>query len=444
MTVDTATPLATYSVAGTGPYPIDWPYTAGSINVLVPAGDQMQALASSAWSVTPEESAGKGNLYLTPAAAAACAGLAMTIVRETADEQGWKGVLGEREAGLEAQLDQLTMAVQDLRRALAGAIRLVGAIAPVVIPAGSTLIRTEDGFGAGPTTEEISGAEASATAAAAHRAAAEAAAAAALAAENSLLYDAGAWAAGVAYRPSAIVTYAGASYICNPGHGHTANTFAADLAAGHWREFAAKGAAGTGTGDMLAANALSEIAEAKRDLALAHLGLGTFGIALAKATDIIAAWNALLLGDMASFDRATEAEARAGLLNSVGMTPLTTAQAMATLPFTRAYQSSEQTITSGGLLTLAHGLGAVPKLITGRVKCLTAEAGYAVGDQVAVALPIGSSETGTRLNSVMADATNISIRLTSYATVFAVGHKTTGAAAFLTNSRWALIVEAFA
>lgn len=99
------------------------------------------------------------------------------------------------------------------------------------------------------------------------------------------------------------------------------------------------------------------------------------------------------------------------------------------------YVSSEQTITSAGLLTLAHGLGAKPSMVYYELKCTTAEYGYSVGDYVQ---PIDSGFTTPVVN-----ATNVIIRYSGNASVFVIGDKTTGANVNLTNGRWRLIVRAY-
>lgn len=67
-----------------------------------------------------------------------------------------------------------------------------------------------------------------------------------------------AWLTGTSYAKNDLVYQAGSAYICLVAH--TSGTFSTDLSAGRWELFAQKGAAGTGTGDMLAANNLSDVA----------------------------------------------------------------------------------------------------------------------------------------------------------------------------------------
>ena len=104
------------------------------------------------------------------------------------------------------------------------------------------------------------------------------------------------------------------------------------------------------------------------------------------------------------------------------------------------YVSTAQTITSAGLLTLAHGFGAAPSGLACRLRCQTAEHGWAVNDEMAAEL---SPSGAPKVNSIWADATNVYVRFSNTASCFNGGNKSTGSAAELTNANWRLIVRAW-
>lgn len=57
------------------------------------------------------------------------------------------------------------------------------------------------------------------------------------------------------------------------------------------------------------------------------------------------------------------------------------ATARATLGI-KEYVSADQTIVAGGLITLSHGLGVMPKIVTLEYVCTTATDGYSIGDVI--------------------------------------------------------------
>ncbi len=115
------------------------------------------------------------------------------------------------------------------------------------------------------------------------------------------------------------------------------------------------------------------------------------------------------------------------------------------LPNSR-YTSSGQTITSGGLLTLAHNLGAVPTKFSTWLICTTADAtnGYSLGDRIQVSTGYNSSSASEGLGfSIIPDSTNVAVRFGSFASTCLLGHnKSTGAIAALPNGSYQFYIQA--
>lgn len=111
--------------------------------------------------------------------------------------------------------------------------------------------------------------------------------------------------------------------------------------------------------------------------------------------------------------------------------------------FSKEYVSEEQVITAGGLLTLTHGLGVKPKLVTATLVCKTAEAGYSVNDEVCVPVgPIQTDTNNTRNLSVIKTATSLEVKIA--ASLFVVLSRTTGTVSGITAANWRLVVRAWA
>jgi hypothetical protein len=106
------------------------------------------------------------------------------------------------------------------------------------------------------------------------------------------------------------------------------------------------------------------------------------------------------------------------------------------------WQSAEQTITSGGTLTLAHTLGVVPRLINARLRCTLADADYDVDDVISISLVNNSTSGTSRVNGIRMTTTEIVIRFSDATNVFVAGNADTGTIETLTNSSWKLVITA--
>ena len=179
MTTEAWTITPEYTVAGIGPYAIQHPYAEGAISAFVLIDGLRTALTLADITVSPASSNTLGNLFLTPTAAATHAGRKLIIDRVTPDEQGWLGVQGERETGLEVQLDRTVQGLQEVRANAAGAIRIRGLLDAFDWADGTVPLRSGARVISGPTAADIANAQTFSTEAAASAASAAASAAAA-------------------------------------------------------------------------------------------------------------------------------------------------------------------------------------------------------------------------------------------------------------------------
>lgn len=109
-------------------------------------------------------------------------------------------------------------------------------------------------------------------------------------------------------------------------------------------------------------------------------------------------------------------------------------------PFTGAFTSAEQVITSGGGLAIAHGLASQPFFVSLELVNVVADAGYAPGDRLQ--RPGGGSGYGGGSSiEVWPDSSNINVRFGTLS--YSVGHKTTGAQTSITLTSWRVVLRAF-
>jgi hypothetical protein len=111
-------------------------------------------------------------------------------------------------------------------------------------------------------------------------------------------------------------------------------------------------------------------------------------------------------------------------------------------PIGASYTSSDQTLTAGGSLSLSHGLGAVPKIVTLLLVCQTADEGYSPGDLYL--LEPGAQGVTDNGIGITLDSTNIGIRFGATSNSFRIINKSNGLDHQATQSSWKLRVLAFA
>lgn len=104
-------------------------------------------------------------------------------------------------------------------------------------------------------------------------------------------------------------------------------------------------------------------------------------------------------------------------------------------------ETTRQTITAGGSLTLAHELIATPKKVWYDLICITAELGYSVGHRVVAQAVTGKNGAGPGL-TIVPDATNLNLRFNNGSPVFQICRFDTGAQVNITNANWQLIIYA--
>ena len=112
--------------------------------------------------------------------------------------------------------------------------------------------------------------------------------------------------------------------------------------------------------------------------------------------------------------------------------------------FTRQFESAEIACTAGPHAA-PHGLGLRPLLLTLRLRCKTADWGYAVGDEIDVNGAIRDEQSGTAVNQYNgtygADRAHCFVNYTGQ---LYVRHKAGTGFGTIDNARWRFVFRAFA
>jgi len=99
--------------------------------------------------------------------------------------------------------------------------------------------------------------------------------------------------------------------------------------------------------------------------------------------------------------------------------------------------------TSG---SVAHGLGSMPKLVAGFIVCTSAEAGFAIGDQVGTGSTMFIRSSGNQQNGkvlVGSEGSGGDLFYTCGASWLILENKGTGVPTFLTKSSWKVVIRAW-
>ncbi|MGY2995444.1 hypothetical protein [Mesorhizobium sp. URHB0026] len=163
---------------------------------------------------------------------------------------------------------------------------------------------------------------------------------------------------------------------------------------------------------------------------------------LSSALTALAAIGTAVAGDIiyatgaGTWGRRAKGTASQALLMNAGAT----APVWTTLPFTQSYESSQQAMSLGGLVSVAHGLGAKPKLYMVVLQCITAQGGYVTGDEVH---PNPSYDGVSNFGlSIVPTSTNLLVRVGSDGLF--IMRPDTGANFAITLANWGLVARAWA
>ncbi len=112
----------------------------------------------------------------------------------------------------------------------------------------------------------------------------------------------------------------------------------------------------------------------------------------------------------------------------------------------KKFESSEISITSGGIFSVSHGLGVKPVLLQAFAVCKTSEHGYLAGDEVMIGLAnmCTSSTNPDSGIGLSADSENIKGVFGEDSQAIWILNGSDGTRATLTNGNWKVVIRAYA
>ena len=146
---------------------------------------------------------------------------------------------------------------------------------------------------------------------------------------------------------------------------------------------------------------------------------------------VVSASDSILLGD-ATDSGNTKRDTVQGILDLVPVSGLST------------FTSADQTITAGGALTIAHGLGAIPSYVKAFHRATGSDIGFTIGQIVTTQMQMSSMTAEGKGCSIRVDATNLYIRFGSAGNPFNHTNGGTGVSNDMTNSKWKIFFQVYA
>lgn len=112
----------------------------------------------------------------------------------------------------------------------------------------------------------------------------------------------------------------------------------------------------------------------------------------------------------------------------------------------REFKSAQTAIVTSGAAVFSHNLGQKPKWYDIRLVCLASDAGYVAGDEVLYGSDYwwSSATSASAGCAIEANENELKLRFCNRTNVFALTNKADGGINVLDNSKWEIVVRAYA